>query len=172
MSKVMKVALGLALLAMMFVLGCGEGDGSSGQEQGDATNVASSTGPPSKEEFIRQAEQICKKADDRVYVQADVYRETHAKELNELGPIPAEEKLLRMLRLPAIRKQIKGIEALGIPKGEEKAVKALFAAMAVGLKKAEKEPYELEGENPSNYPFERYSELAREFGFSECRNLG
>lgn len=172
MSKSIRIIAGLVLLLALPTLGCGGGD-ESGTGASVGTNVSDIPGRPlSKDEFVERAEEICKKADDQVYDEAVVYRERHEKkEREKLGNIPFEEKLIRLVVFPSIRKQAKEIEALGIPVGEEKNVKALLAAIALGMKKAEKDPYEIEGEDPSKYPFAKYSELAREYGFGECANL-
>ncbi len=169
-----RIAAGLVLLAALLLAGCGVSGGGDGDgaEASPQTNASSTQGPLTKEEFVKRADEICKRADDQTFDEAVLYRETHAKQLNRLEPIPAEITIIRAIVFPSIRKQIKEIKALGIPKGEEREVRALYAAMALGMRKAEKAPYEIEGENPSKYPFDRYSELSREYGFGECSNLG
>lgn len=162
----------VAVAVVLLVPGCGGSDESGSDGSTGTTNVSNPDRQLTKEEFIKRADEICQQADVDVYKEARAYRERHEKkEREKLGPIPFEEKLLRLFVLPSIRKEIRGMEALGIPEGEEKAVKAIFAAAALGMKKAEKDPYAIEGENPSKYPFDRYSELVREYGFSECSNL-
>jgi hypothetical protein len=157
----------VAVTVMLLVSGCGGSD-----ESARTTNVSVPNRPLTKEEFVKRADEICQTADEDVYDEAVIYRERHEKkERDELGPIPFEEKIIRAIVFPSIRKQIRELEALGIPEGEEKTVKALLAAAALGMKKAEMDPYEIEGENPSKYPFDRYSELSREYGLGECVNL-
>lgn len=157
-----------ALVAALFVSGCGGDSGDSGSAAG--STAAASTGPLTKAEFIKQADRICKKADDRVYYGASAYRETHAKELNKLEPIPREEKMIRVFVLPSIERQIAEIESLEAPKGDEQKIEAILAELKAGLKYGEKKPYSVSYEEPSEYPFAKLSELAREYGFNECSN--
>lgn len=168
MQNLARILSALVTLSVaLFALGCGGGGESSG-----TTASAAPDRPLSKREFIKRAEQICRAADERQYKEAVAYRERHEEELSKLEPIPAEERLIRLIVFPSIGRQVREIEALEVPAGEEKRVKALFTAMAAGMKKAENDPYAIEGEVLSEYPFDRYTELATKYGFNECRNLG
>jgi hypothetical protein len=166
MPKSLPISLVLALVTALLVVGCGGGN------EGDGTSAAAaSSAPLSKDEFIKRAEEICTEADARKTRKAAGYAARYKKELEALSPVAAEEKILRAIVLPSIMKQAEEIEALGAPKGEEEKVKELLAAVKLGMVKARKNPYAIELENPNEYPFRRYANLARSYGLTECRNL-
>lgn len=159
----------LALAAVVALGGCGGSDSGS-SSQSDDVALAGSTGPPTKAEFIKRAEEICRKADRREYFQASAYREKHEKELNKLSPVAAEEKLIRHIVLPSVTRQAEEIEALGAPKGDERKVAAIIAAIEAGVRKAEKDPYSIEFEGPGEYPFTEVAYLTGKYGLGECAN--
>lgn len=166
MSKSFPIVVALVLVVALLGTGCGDSDESEGTSASSATSQSLS-----KEEFIRQAETICRETDDRKGREALRYTVDHKKELAALSPVAAEEQILRAVVLPAIVEQARKIEALGAPEGEEAKVKELLAAVDLGMTKARKNPYAIELEVPSEYPFIKYANLARAYGFSECRNL-
>jgi hypothetical protein len=161
------LTIGLIFAASMLA-GCSGGD----EDAGTSTAAATDSGSPrTKEEYVKRAEAICGKADDRVYDEAVAYRKDHAKELAKLEPVPREERIIRLIVLPSIKRQVSELQALGAPKGEEKKVKAIFAQIDSEVAQAEKEPYGLSLEIGYDYPFDRYARLARAYGLNECRNL-
>lgn len=157
----------LALVCALLVAGCGGSDSDTSSGTG-STTVAAVTGPLTKAEFIKRADEICKKADKSVDFRAPMYREIHEKELSKLGPIPAEEKMIRVFIFPSIRKQVREIEALEPPVEDEKKIQRILTAIEVGMKKAEKEPYIVSQEVRGKYPFVEVEGLARAYGFEEC----
>ncbi|HEV7482893.1 MAG TPA: hypothetical protein VGO13_07325 [Solirubrobacterales bacterium] len=175
-----KRILSLAAVALVLIAGgCGGSDSGATREdtglppqERTASPFKEGTGPLSKAEFIRKADRICSKADDTQDNQARAYREAHLKELNELSAVAAEEKLIRLFILPSAVEQIKAIKALGAPKGERKEVKKIMVGLEVAVKKARKNPFAIEDENPSKNPFRVVDDLARAYGFLYCRNVG
>jgi len=163
MPKSIYTLFALALAAMaVLVAGCGSSDDSA---------TATTPPPATKAAFMKQAEKICVKAKADRYSEAVAYRKKHEKELEAMEPIPAEEKIIRAVGLPSIAKQFEEIEAIGIPKGQEEKLEAIFAALKQGLKGAEKDPYAIELEVPSKNPFLKVDDLIRDYGFQECRNV-
>lgn len=165
MNKRILVIPVLALATALLGLGCGGSDDTTG------TAASADQAPLSKAEFIKKADAICAKADITHELEAREYRERHEKELNKLAPIPAEEKLIRLIMLPSIRKQIAEVKALGAPKGEEQKVGKIIAGLEEAARKAEKDPYAIEGEVPTENPFRGVDIEARDYGFEECRNV-
>lgn len=153
----------VTLAGVVAIAGCG----SEGESSSQAT---ASSGPLTKAEFIKRADEICREADKGVYFRAAGYRESHEKELNKLPPIPREERMIRIFVLPSIKNQIEGIEALEAPKGDEKEIEQIINEMKAGLKAGEKEPYSVSYEVPGEYPFNELAELGDEYGFQECTN--
>ncbi len=66
-----------------------------------------------------------------------------------------------------IAKELKELEP---PKGEEKKVGALIVELESGVKKARKNPYGIELEVGYENPLDEYIEVARDYGFNDCRN--
>lgn len=157
------LSLMLLLAVSLLALGCGGGEDA-------ASSKAAETRSLTKAEFLKKGDEICRKADITQDNEALAYRKKHAKELAKLAPIPAEEQLIVAIILPSIRQQTTDIEALGAPKGEEKKVKSFFVGIEAGLKKAEKNPYHVEWEYPSQNPFLRVDEALANYGFVYCSN--
>jgi hypothetical protein len=163
MTRQIFFSLSLALTFTALLPGCGGGQDAS-------ISKATETGPLTKAEFIKRGDEICRKADTTQFNEASRYREKHGKELGKLPPIPAEEKVIVAIILPSIRRQMKELEALGTPKGEEKMVKSFFAGIEAGLKRAAKHPYHVEWEYPSQNPFLAVDEALANYGFAYCSN--
>jgi hypothetical protein len=167
MTKPQLTFLALALACALFVVGCGGSDGES-ISQTDSTARTANAGPLTKAELIKRGDEICAKADQRIDFQAPGYREAHEKELSKLSPIAAEEKMIRIFLFPSIRRQVRELEALEPPVGEEKKIQAIITAIDVGMRKAVKEPYIVSQEVFGKYPFVEVEELAQAYGFEEC----
>lgn len=105
-----------------------------------------------------------------MFFKAAGYRETHAKELSKLDPVPREERMIRIFILPSVERQIEEIGALEPPTGDEQRIETILDEMNAGLKQSEEKPYRASFEVPSEYSFNRLSELARAYGFEECSN--
>ncbi len=163
------VALSAVVLAVaLFSVGCG-GGGSTTSNPTTTTTVANK-GPLTKAEFIKQADEICRKKDLEQDQDARIYRNQHSKQLAQLKPIPREEKVIRVVEFPSIAKQTEEIKGLEVPPGDEKQINALIVSMEVGLTKAKKNPYSIELEVGKN-PFEKADRLLRAYGFVDCRNV-
>jgi hypothetical protein len=156
-------SLSLALTVVSLLPGCGGGKDAS-------VSKAAETGPLTKAEFIKEGDEICRKADVTQTREARAYRKEHEKELAKLAPIPAEEKLIVAITLPSIRQQMKELEALGAPKGEEKKLESFVAGIEAGLRRAAKNPYHVEWEYPSQNPFLAVDEALTSYGFAYCSN--
>lgn len=150
----------VGLIAAFLIAGCG----------GSGGTTTSQTPPLSKAAFIKAADAICEKADTVKYNQASAYRAKHEAELGRLSPVAAEEKLIRLFGLPAIKRQIEEVRALGAPEGEEKKVEGILNGLEKALDEAKKDPYAIEGEYESTNPFHRIDKAARNYGFSVCNN--
>jgi hypothetical protein len=167
------LALAFAALALA-VIGCGKDEGAA---TGSAINKPApgkiEEGPPSKAEFTKQAEAVCRKARDRQRREAVAYSREHRKELAKLKPIPAEEKIILATVLPAIQREAEELRALDIPKGDEKKIEAITTGIERGVKRARKDPYDsISFEDPSKYAFRRVGLQIRAYGLNDCRNVG
>lgn len=153
------IALVAAVAAMaMIVAGCGGGSDSS-----DGTDSASSV---SKAEFVKKGNAICAKGEKEVEKGVEKFTE----ENNLSGTNPATEKQVEEMAeeflVPAVRKQLKEIRALGIPSGDAKEVEAIFAAVEEALKKTEEDPSVIAQDGVG--PFKKANKLSREYGLTVC----
>jgi hypothetical protein len=123
----------------------------------------------SKADFIAQADAICEKTDKTQAKEFQAYEQKNAKTLSTLSPEEAEEKLIATVGLPSVLKEAEELEALGVPKGEEKEVEAILTGIEAAVKKAEKEPESVEGDAKS--PFDEVDKMAGEYGFKACAEV-
>jgi len=119
---------------------------------------------PDKQEFIQQADAVCTKASADTSKQID-------EQLPELAtqsqaPHGAQLKTYVNIVISNIKKEIKGIKALGLPKGDEAQLNKLFAAVSKGLKTLKKHPEVLTGTGSN--PLAKASQLALAYGFTVC----
>lgn len=138
-----RVVLVLAAFVALAVGGCGGGD---------------STSALTKAQFIKQADAICKKADET--------------QLNELGRVEQEltgnaasrknqERLVTEGGLPPIQEEAEEIAALGAPSGDEDQVDAIVEAIEAGVVEGGEDPEKLES------AFAEADRLAKAYGFKE-----
>lgn len=172
MSRPILTSTALVLVVGVVVGGCGGSDERTSATAGSDSSLAENRGPLTKEEFILAGDAICRRADRVQYREAQKYRIDHAKELDKLEPIPAEEKLIRVIVLPGLLKIAKELRALEAPKGEEEKVNAVITELEAGVTKARKNPYGIELEVGYENPLDKYIEVARDYGFNDCRNPG
>jgi len=171
MTKSISTLLALAFAVAALAAGCGSSDDTTTSTASSSTASASVDPPRTKAEYIEQADAICGKSKEDRYEEARAYRSEHLKELNAMEPIPAEEKILRAVVLPAILKEAKELRALEVPPGEEKKIETILSAMEAGANAAKKNPYAIELEVPTENPLRKVDLLIRAYGFNTCRNV-
>jgi len=142
-----QVALLLAL-ALAVPAGCGSSGGS------DA---------PTKAAFIKQADAICKKADDE---QTKALEEL-ANNKGSLEKLSSAEQLdlAVELGLPPIQKEGEKLGELTPPAGDEGQVEAFVETIEEATKKAEADPSLL---TSGAGPFEKADKLGKSYGFKAC----
>jgi hypothetical protein len=153
-----RIAPGLVIVAVALVAsGCGDDD-----DSGSATTTTTAL---TKAEFIREANKICKKQDDKIERASQQF---FADAPNNQEPPPSEvaqfgEKTV----FPAIQDEIDRVEALGAPAGDEEQVKQMLDAAKSGLTDLEAHPEQLEKGGAAS-SFEEYQKLASAYGLDEC----
>jgi hypothetical protein len=140
-------ALILAAL-VLFAGGCGGG---------------SAEAAPSKAEFIKQADAICKRMDLALIGKLRQLEQSYP------GGRATEAVLVNFLRgiiLPAIQKEVEDLETLQPPEGDEKKIQAITTGIEAGISGVEEDPKsavtDLRG------PFLHAIKLADEYGFKQC----
>jgi hypothetical protein len=136
------------LIALSLVVGCG-GGGSDDQ-------------PPTKAEFIRQADAICKAATKKIQ---DGFNEAAQRNTPRSKESAAATQFVDDVMAPTYQRQINEIRALGAPKGDEKQVDAMLTAMQEGLDSGKEQPLVLIRTESS---LGKSHSAAQAYGLSAC----
>ena len=143
-----------ALAVAALIAGCG-GD----EDDGGFSPVVS--GPVSKLEFLRQADEICVSTESRIEAAADDL--VTAKK----DPAPAEvESVALEIVVPALESEVAAIGALGAPEGDEAEVQAILDATEAGIAEIEADPQALLDGAPES--LRRAEMLASRYGSRQC----
>jgi hypothetical protein len=148
-----RFAISIALLSSLFLLpACGS----------SADGTASSG--PAKAQFIKRADQTCERTDkiQNAAIATVLKRRSGASQSTAL-----EEKAVIVAGLPPIRVEMKELDALRVPDGDEEQIEAFLDAVTVAIEKAEEDPSTLLDSN-SLGPFAEASKLAKKYGFKAC----
>lgn len=156
MSKAL-LAIGMAIALAAAVAGCGGGDDSTGD---------SSAAALTKAEFIKQADKVCKDGEEALEAEAEEFAEDNDIDMENPTEEQKEEVVLDVVG-PALHKQGEELAALGAPEGEEEKVEALVDALESGADEIEGDP-KIVIEGKDNPPLEEASELAGDYGLTEC----
>jgi hypothetical protein len=153
MPKRIPILLALSVALSGLFVGCGGG--------GNTTL--------SKSEFIKKADEICKREEKTRSGEAAAYLKVRFKGRAPLSREETIEKLVGAVLLPSVLKEAERIEALGAPSGDEEKVKDFIRGIEEAVKKAEKNPGSVAVF--SEDPFRAVDNLAREYGFHSCSNV-
>ena len=161
--------LALALAAGLIAAGCGDDDDdttaattSSTTTAAGATGATGATGEPmTKDEFIAQADAVCKAGDKKIDAAA-----------NEVfsGGNPSQqeqEDFVTNDALPNIQDEVDGISALTPPEGDEEEVQAIIDAAQSAIDEATADPSALT-EQGADDPFAEANQLAKDYGLKVC----
>lgn len=148
-------AVFIAVIAAAIVAGCGSGG------SGDEVTASSITKP----EYIKRADAICQSRNRELENRLAVYLKK--TKLNYSSATEAQYvALVETLYIPALKKEITAIRALGAPKGDEDEVTELVAAREENLETAEEKPSEIADAAP--IVFQESNKLAKEYGLTAC----
>jgi len=145
------------------IAGCGGGDDSSSTTA--STGVSGATGasgaPLTKEQFIAQADAICKKGNDTIDQAA-------GQVFGGQQPSAAQiEQFANDTAIPAIQQEIDGISALTPPAGDEDQIQAILDAVNSGLDQVRQDPQSLATSDNAG-PFAEADQLANDYGLKVC----
>ncbi|CAN5462756.1 hypothetical protein BH10ACT11_BH10ACT11_09360 [soil metagenome] len=146
----------LAGLLALLLAGCGGGS------SGETTTGALSDPPPlSKQEFLREANQICLSSESRIEAAADEY--ATAK-----NP-PTRKQVASVAKgavIPALEAEVQAIEALGPPAEDADQVRMILAVTKQGIEAVRRDPGSLLDGPPKQLA--EANRLARKFGAAQC----
>ncbi len=151
------LSLLLAAAVALLVAGCGE------SSMGAVTM--------SKEAFIRQADLICETADFEQPNDLEAFEARYKKQLERMDSVRYESTVSRDLKIPSAKRQIREIEALEVPPGEERRFGAVLAAWKDVVREGERNPYVFGIWWNAKDPFIEVNKLATGYGFRGCEDL-
>jgi hypothetical protein len=167
-----KIAAALfALLAMaVIVAGCGGGDDSTGSSTADTTGSSTSEssdsgGAPTKAAFIKEADEVCSKAETELSEEIVAYAEDNGIDL-EKEEEPSKDQqveIYEQIVLPNIARQAEELEALTPPAGEEDTVEDITSTLTSEVEEAEEDPSNLDSGT-----LEGASKKAQAYGLTSC----
>jgi hypothetical protein len=144
-KKLLAIVLSLVICSIC-TFGCG--------------NSSSEAASLTKAQFIKRGEAICNEAELEQLKGANAYASKH--------PGAEEEDLVVPVILPPIEKELEGLEALGVPKGDEEAVQKFLTSLEAAVKQSRESPGDLFAAETD--PFTKPDKLAEEYGFDVCGN--
>src|SRR5262249_31013499 len=122
----------------LIAAGCGSSDN---------TETTATTAALTKAQFLKQGNAICAEGNKEINKNFEAFfKKTNLKKNEEPSKAQKEEAAETIL-IPAIRKDVEGIKALGAPEGEEEQVEEIIDAAEEALETLESEPAEAVEEN-------------------------
>ncbi|HEX9968023.1 MAG TPA: hypothetical protein VGB06_08745 [Solirubrobacterales bacterium] len=173
------IAAAVALIGLVFAVGCGDDEettannssnsgaaaGTNGGESGggettdlQAAAEEAAEGDPEKEEFIVQANELCK---ERVKEVQDKGQKVF-KEVFKLPGKVAAKKLAHQVIVPIFTTELQELEELDQPPGDEKELEAIYSEIQGVIDYMSGNP------QPSVYPYTKGEKLADKYGIGEC----
>jgi hypothetical protein len=136
-----------------------------GDDEGGDTTTTTSTTPLTTQQFVRDANKICKSSNGKIERASSQFFANAPP--NEEPPPEEIEKFGRRTVFPTIQAGIDRIRALGAPAGDEDEVNAILEAAEAGLEKLEQDPQQL-ARGGAATAFEQAQKLAGDYGLDEC----
>jgi peptide subunit release factor 1 (eRF1) len=147
--------LAVALALCVAIGGCGGGGSTS------------SGGSSSRSEFIAKANAACKRERHDVLKRIGAFMEAHSSEGK--SPAALNAGMVKAVLLPTIRAEMKQIEALGAPPGDEKRVAGFLAAQRAAIDEVDRLQSVGAIEEVEEH-FNKASDQMRVYGISSCAN--
>lgn len=164
---VVLAVMGILAVAALFA-GCGSSSGdstnaSATEGASETTAVAIPSGPLTKAEFIKHADQICqagvKKKEDAVLSLAQL-----AAESGKPPSASALEKVATVVILPTYTETLEQLSQLSAPKGDEATVEDVIKRYEADLETAKAEPLKATKENL----FRDANDAGDAYGLTSC----
>jgi hypothetical protein len=127
----------------------------------------------SRAQFVNHANAICKGTSARIQSELAAYgrspegrRAVREEKAGELSFSEAAVRVARRILIPAMRRQLEELHALGIPKGDGGGATALLDAFDEGIEKAGRRPERAVQDGTE--AFGKQERLAGEYGIESC----
>jgi hypothetical protein len=146
-----RVTAALIVLALALLAGCGSGGGSD---------------TPTKTAFIKEADAICKHADDEQTKALEGVVKSKGSLANM--SIAEQQELAVEVGLPPVQQEAEELGDLTPPAGDESEVEAFVKSIEEGTKKAEANPALL---NAGAGPLKKADEMGKSYGFGDCAEV-
>lgn len=143
----------------LFVAGCG-GDDDSSTTSG-ATGA--SGGSLTKEQFVAEADAICKANEESIRAEAEQTLGTNSSS-QEITDFNTE------VVVPSQQEVIDSIRALGAPEGDEEQVGAILDSVQSALDTVADDPELFADPDAADREFDEADRLALDYGLTECGN--
>ncbi len=140
----------------MALVGCGGGGDDEPATTSSVADVA-----PTRLQFLVQADQICTSSEAQIEASADEL----ASQKGRPDPDEVSRVALR-IAVPALESEVRAIEALGAPKGDEAEVQAILDATEKGIEQIKADPRALADRPPP--ALREAQKLASAYGSREC----
>ena len=152
-----------ALLALVAAVGCGDSGSSS-------TEVQLKTSSLSKAEFTKRANAVCAKT--RVKFEKETVGFMGQMQTNPPKPSDTSPEInfVKTIFVPNFQAQIKGISAIGAPRGEETKVRAFLVALQEVVDNANNDPMSYIKAD-GYHKFGKAPQLARASGLTGCAEI-
>lgn len=151
-----KKAIGLMILAVLLVAGCGSSNSS---------DTGSSESPEqvtlNKSQYVKQANAICA---DAVTEKDEAIRKSAEKSAQGKAVEKEAAEAVAVAGLPAIHKMVDELQELGPPPKEQAKINQIVGLYEIALKRAETDPSSLLSGNP----FIEADKAAYSYGLEAC----
>ena len=137
--------------ALLVGVGCGGGDTTS--SGGDA---------PSKEEYVAQADDICREAEDALTAEIEESFSDQAPGRDEIG------EFVKANAAANLEGQLSDLRALTPPEGDEETLASIYDTLEVAVGKIIEDPASISG--PISQEIKDASQRALEYGMTKCGN--
>lgn len=171
------IATAVALIGLIFAVGCGDDEGSTagqagstaaettgGETTGSQASNGETTGGnateanPAKAEFISQANALCARRIAEIQVKG---RKVFKEVFKEPGPVAAK-KLAQAVLVPTFTRELRELKALDQPAGDSEELGAFYRELEKIV------DYFAGNPKPGSYPYNKAENLATRYGIEKC----
>jgi hypothetical protein len=129
---------------------------------GGAGGGTSDSGPSlTKAQFLKKGNAICVQARQEI-------EKVYGRYTKKPHPDALLNRLSQELVIPATKKEVSRLRALGAPRGEEGRVERILAAIEEGIENGERDRRTLRATGGTEYAFQKALELEVDYGLERC----